>query len=195
VLKVGITGGIGSGKSIVCQIFDILGVPIYHADERAKYLVNTSPIIRTEIISVFGTNSYSAEGYNRKYIADIVFNNADQLNRLNKIIHPRVALDFEKWFKEHNGAKYILKEAAVLFESGAYKTMDRIIVVDAPIELRINRLKERDPVSEKEIRNRMNSQWTADKIKSMADWIITNDDNTLILPQILTIHNQLNKWY
>ena len=191
MLKVGITGGIGSGKSVVCQIFDILGIPIYYADERAKYLVNTSLIVRSEIIKVFGKDSYSIDGYNRKYMADIVFHDAEQLAKLNNIIHPQVAIDFEGWLSKQQFVKYILKEAAILIESEAYKMMDRIIVVDAPIELRINRIKERNHASEEEIRSRMSSQWTADKIKSFADWIITNDDHTMILPQILSIHNQL----
>jgi dephospho-CoA kinase len=191
VLKVGITGGIGSGKSVVCQIFEILGIPIYYADERAKYLVNTSLIVRSEIIKVFGKDSYSIDGYNRKYMADIVFHDAEQLAKLNNIIHPQVAIDFERWLSKQQSVKYILKEAAILIESEAYKMMDRIIVVDAPIELRINRIKERNHASEEEIRSRMSSQWTADKIKSFADWIIINDDHKMILPQILSIHNQL----
>jgi dephospho-CoA kinase len=191
VIKVGITGGIGSGKSVVCQIFDILGIPIYYADYRAKYLINTNSIIQNEIASAFGKNSFTAEGYNRKYMAKIVFNNAALLDKLNNIVHPHIAADFKDWYGKQNYAKYVIQEAAILFESGADKILDKIVLVDAPIELRIIRLKNRDSISEEEIKNRMNNQWPSEKLKKMADWVIDNDDKKLILPQVLKIHNQI----
>jgi dephospho-CoA kinase len=191
VLKVGITGGIGSGKSVVCHIFNVLGIPVYNADERAKFLISIDRNIRNEIIRVFGKDSYNAEGYNSKYIASLVFRNSDLLNCLNNIVHPRVVKDFKKWIHLQENAKYIIEETAILFESGAFKKTDRIILVDAPNKIRINRVLERDNVSEEEIRNRMKNQWPTNKIRPIADWIIENDDNNLILPQILAIHNQL----
>lgn len=191
MLKVGITGGIGSGKSIVCKIFSILGISIYCADERAKFLINTNNAIQIEIKRTFGQDSFTSRGYNTKYIAGLVFNNADLLARLNAIVHPHVVVDFEEWCKNQISSKYVIHESAVLSGSNTLKAIDRVIVVNAPTELRIDRLKKRDGLTESEIRSRMDKQLTNEKFISIADWIIHNDENNLVLPQVLTIHEQI----
>jgi dephospho-CoA kinase len=190
VLKVGITGGIGSGKTIICQVFKSLQVPVYNADQRAMTLVETDAEIRYQIIQEFGEKSFTDSGYNRKFIADIVFNDSTLLGKLNQIIHPAVAKDFNKWAENIN-APYVIEEAAILFESGANEIIDDVIVVDAPEDLRISRIQKRDGLKEEEIRDRVHNQWPTDKLRVLADWVIENNDNVLVLPQILNIHHTL----
>ncbi|MBA7517650.1 Dephospho-CoA kinase [subsurface metagenome] len=191
MLKVGITGGIGSGKSTVCKIFNSLGIPVYHADTRAKYLTIHTSDIREVIINEFGPDSFIKETYNTKYISSKVFNNPALLKKLNCIIHPYVAEDFNEWLNGQKKQIYVIQEAAILFESDAYKKMDRIIVVNAPLDIRIRRITERDNISKEEILKKMKNQWSTEKLLALADWVINNDDNKLILPQIISIHNQL----
>lgn len=193
MLKVGITGGIGSGKTIVSSVFRKIGIPVYNADEQAKLLIVTNQDIRKQILSVFGTDAYNDEGYNRKYIALKVFKNKSLLEKLNNIVHPFVANDFAIWTKQYSNVPYVLEEAAILFESGANKKMDYTILVDAPINIRISRITERDGLTSPEIEKRMDNQLSTDKIKHLVDWIIVNDNKQLILPQILKIHQQLIK--
>jgi dephospho-CoA kinase len=190
VLKVGITGGIGSGKTIICQVFKSLYVPVYNADQRAKILVEADSEIRSRIIKNFGEKSYTNSGYNRKYIADIVFNNDALLDKLNRIIHPAVEKDFYNWSQKYNVA-YVIEEAAILFEIGANEKMDHVIVVDAPETLRISRIQRRNGLKEEEIKARVHNQWSTDKLRVLADWVIDNSDNVLVLPQILNIHHTL----
>lgn len=192
MLKVGVTGGIGSGKSIICQIFKALKVPVYNADQRAKVLVETDVNIKSRIIEVFGERSYTGSTYNRKYIAKRVFSNKKLLEKLNGIVHPVVADDFSNWIKKLK-VPYVIEEAAILFESGANEKMDKIIVVEAPEELRIKRIKTRDGLKEDEIKFRVQNQWSTDKLAALADWVINNNDKMLVLPQILHIHNILIK--
>ncbi len=191
MLKIGITGGIGSGKSTVCKIFSILGVPVYHADSRAKILIDEVPDIKAAIVEEFGTESFTHDTYNLKYMSELVFGRKEYLHKLNSIIHPYVQKDFVEWSSQHENSKYILEEAAILFESGANKNLDYVIVMDAPLKDRMKRISERDHLSEEMILKRIENQWPADKILGLADWIIRNDDKHLILPQILSIHDQL----
>jgi dephospho-CoA kinase len=191
VLKIGITGGIGSGKSIVCSIFKLLGVPVYHADDHAKYLIENDTDIRAQIISLFGNKAYNGNIYNRKYIASIVFTNDSLLTKLNEVVHPHVAKDFTLWAEQFNESDYIVEEAAILFESNANKKMDYNILVDAPEELRIERVMKRDHLNEEEVRKRIRKQFSTVKIRHLVDWIIVNNNKQLILPQILKIHSQL----
>ncbi|MDP4185423.1 MAG: dephospho-CoA kinase, partial [Bacteroidota bacterium] len=159
MLKVGITGGIGSGKSLVSEVFSHLGVPIYCADLEAKRLMNESPVIRQKIIEIFGEDIYTFEGpIDRKKMADLVFNSPKLLEYLNSIVHPEVRKDFEQWALLQNSA-YVIEEAAVLFESGGYKYVDLIITVTAPLELRINRVIKRDICTREQVLARMNNQW------------------------------------
>lgn len=191
-LQVGITGGIGSGKSLVCKIFNALGVPSYDADSRAKMVMTTDGILVEAIKKEFGVLSYDARGtLNRQHLANTVFNQPDKLKRLNELVHPRVALDYQQWIQSQANVKYVLKEAALLFESGSYQTLNKIIVVTAPETLRVQRVLFRDPHRSAEqtkeiIRNQMAE---VEKIKR-ADYVITNDETTLLIPQVLKLHTQ-----
>ena len=191
MIKVGITGGIGSGKSYVSNVFKKLDVPVYSADDAGKRLMLTSENVKQAVSDLFGKQAYIGTELNRKYIANQVFKNKDQLENLNEIIHPAVEQDFVCWCIKQKHKKYILKEAAILFESGSHKQLDKIIVVDAPLEVKIARVMLRDGSSREDVVNRMNNQWPADKIKSLADFIINNGRNILILPQIIEIHKKL----
>jgi len=191
-LQVGITGGIGSGKSLVCKIFNALGTPTYDADSRAKMVMTTDGILVEAIKKEFGSLSYDARGVlNRQHLANSVFNQPDKLKRLNELVHPRVALDYEQWVSSQANVKYVLKEAALLFESGSYKTLDKIIVVTAPETLKVQRVLQRDSHRSIEqtkeiIRNQMAEE---EKIKK-ADYVITNDETTLLIPQVVNLHFQ-----
>lgn len=194
MLKVGITGGIGTGKSYVCAIFKVLGVPVYDADLRAKQLVSESIIIREKIISAFGPDSFSAQGeYQRKFISQQIFKNPDLKLTLEHILHPAVIEDALRWFafQETQHHLYALKEAALLFESGSNMDLDKIIVVDAPMEMRINRLILRDGLTEAEIRSRIDSQWTQELKLARADFVIQNDGKSPLIPRVWAIHHQL----
>lgn len=191
-LQIGITGGIGSGKSLVCKIFNALGTPTYDADSRAKMVMTTDGILVEAIKKEFGVLSYDAKGVlNREHLANSVFNQPDKLKRLNELVHPRVALDYEGWVRSQADVKYVLKEAALLFESGSYKSLDKIIVVTAPETLRVQRVLVRDPHRNIEqtkeiIRNQMGEE---EKTKR-ADYVIVNDETELLIPQVLGLHLQ-----
>jgi dephospho-CoA kinase len=192
--QIGITGGIGSGKSLICQIFHVLGVPVYDADSRAKKLMTTDGILIDQIKKEFGSLSYDEQGVlNREWLAKTVFTQPDKLTKLNSLVHPRVAWDYGQWIQEQAGAKYILKEAALLFEAGSYQLLDRIIVVTAPDELRIKRVLQRDAHRNKAdveriIKNQMPQE---EKIKR-ADFIINNDESELMIPTVLKLHERFN---
>jgi dephospho-CoA kinase len=191
-LQIGITGGIGSGKSLVCKIFNALGVPFYDADSRAKMVMTTDGILVEAIKKEFGVLSYDAKGMlNRQHLANTVFNQPEKLKRLNELVHPRVALDYEQWLQSQVVVKYVLKEAALLFESGSYQTLNKVIVVTAPETLRIQRVLQRDSHRSAEqtkeiIRNQMAEE---EKLRK-ADYVITNDETTLLIPQVLHLHAQ-----
>jgi dephospho-CoA kinase len=189
-LQVGITGGIGSGKSLVCDIFKILKIPVYSSDERAKVLMNSDEELKGEIIALFGPDSYCSKGLNRSFIAQKVFKNEDLLNQLNNLVHPAVGNDYKNWVGNQT-SKYILKEAAILYESGAYKDCDKVIVVSSPDSLRIQRVMKRDGISHDEVLQRMKNQWTQTKKESMADFVIFNDEQNALIPQVLNIHEKL----
>lgn len=192
MIKVGLTGSIGSGKSLISSVFSKLGVPVFDSDSSAKELYKSDFILKGLIQDAFGKESYLDSGdLNKKYIAKIIFNDKEKLNLINKIVHPRVKLDFEKWLTENNNAKYVIKEAAILIESDAYQHMDKIIVVSAPLELRIERVIQRDNLNEPEIRKRINNQLSEDDLLKFADFVISNNGKDAVLPQILKIHKQL----
>lgn len=194
MLKVGITGGIGTGKSFVADIFSILGIPVYEADRRAKELTEENPRLKKQIVDLLGTQAYTPEGkYNRIYISQLIFKDADLKRALEALIHPEVLNDGKDWFKrqEEQGYPYCLKEAALLYESGSDRELDKIIVVDAPLELRIRRLIKRDRLSEEEIMSRVGQQWDQEIKKEKADFIIINDGLHPVIPQVLGIHHQL----
>ncbi len=192
MIKVGITGGIGSGKTTVLHFFKRLGVPAYIADERARALMHKSPL-KEEIIHRFGTDSFDQKKQlNRAFLAHLVFTNPDLLKQLNELVHPRVAQDFQTWVQNQK-APYIIYEAAILFETGGYKTFDYTILVTAPKKVRIFRLKKRDATSEEKIRKRMQNQWPDEKKEKLADWVIINRDLADTQQQVLRLHNILSR--
>jgi len=190
MIKVGITGGIGSGKSTVCKVFGILGIPVFEADLIAKQLMNT-PGIQEQLIRMFGTAVYQPDhSLNRKYLAGVVFNNPSLLAQLNGIIHPAVQNVFEEWYQKQQSA-YVLLEAAILFESGFYRMMDKTIVVATSMEERIQRVMERDQITEEQVRERIKNQWSDEQRIGMADFVINNNNDELIIPQIIEIDKKL----
>lgn len=192
ILLIGITGGIGSGKSTVAKIFNILGIPVYSADDRAKWLMSNDPDLKDQIIANFGKESYFEDGsLNRSYLASRVFNDEEKISIINSFVHPAVKKDFEKWVLNHN-SPYVLKEAALLFESGSYKDLDKVINVSAPLKIRINRVLLRDPQrSENQINDIINKQLPDEEKNLKADFVIKNSDNRLLIPQVMQIHQLL----
>lgn len=193
MIKIGITGGIGSGKSTVCSVFELLAVPVYYADDEAKKMLDATDV-RKSIITVFGNEVLNEKGgMDRKKISSIVFNDKKKLEQLNAIIHPAVANHFTNWLKQYSSNKYIVKEAAILFESNAYKQVDQVITVVAPTELRIKRAIERDAISKEQVEQRMNYQMSDEEKIKRSQFVIHNDEKQLLIPQILQIHEQLSK--
>ncbi len=192
MLKAGITGGIGSGKTTVCKIFETLGIPVYYADDRAKWLMVNDPELVEGIRKAFGEEAYTAEGaLNRAYLAKTAFGDPEKLAKLNSLVHPAVFRDGSEWHHAQTGAPYTLREAALLFESGSYKAIDKMIVVTAPIDLRLQRVMERDNVPEAAVRARMEQQWPEEEKVKRADYLVHNDGEQLLLPQVLDIHRRL----
>ncbi len=191
-MVVGLTGGIGSGKSTIAQMFEKLGIPVYVSDKEAQVLIETDESVKQKIISVFGEEAYINEKYNRKYIAEIVFKNKDKLRLINEIVHPVVASHFEKW-KQKQQAPYVIKETAILFESGAYRQCDYIITVTAPESEKIRRVVERDGVTEQVVRERMNSQWSDEKKINLSDEFINNINIESSSLKVQEIHSNLIK--
>jgi dephospho-CoA kinase len=191
-LQIGITGGIGSGKSLVCKIFACLGVPIYDADSRAKSIMTTDGILVEQIKKEFGSLSYHEDGrLNREYLSAAVFNDADKLKRLNELVHPCVGADSEKWMEENATHPYLLREAALLFESGSFKNCDKIIVVTAPEALRVKRVLQRDKQrTEQEVIAIIRNQMTEEEKVKRADFVIHNNETELVVPQVLKLHEQ-----
>lgn len=190
MILVGLTGGIGSGKTIVAKQFMALGVPVYIADEEAKKLMKRSKIIKRKLIQLFGNEAYIDDELNKPFIANIIFNDKTYLEKMNAIIHPRVKKHFEKWTLKQSSA-YIIKEVAILFENEGYKACDYIITVTAPIDLRMERLLKRDNTTKAKIKAIMNNQWTDEEKTKRSDFVIENIEleNTKI--QVLKIHKQL----
>lgn len=188
---VGITGGIGSGKTTICKIFELLDIPIYYADDRAKELMNSDPEVKKEIISEFGAQAFKGNSLNKPFLSNKVFNDSGEVKKLNAIVHPAVAKDFEQWVEKQN-TDYVLKEAALLIESGSYQNLDFLITVYSPKELRIKRIQQRDPFRSKEqIKGIISKQVTESKRQELADYIINNDEAELLIPQVLSLHHQL----
>lgn len=190
MLKIGITGGIGSGKSTVAKVFGLLDVPLYNADDAAKKLMNESSIIRKQLIETFGSEAYTATGLNRPWLAAEVFSNPQKLQQLNSIVHPIVIQHGIDWMKTQK-APYTLKEAAIFFESGSAAGLDFIIGVYAPESLRIKRVTHRDHITEKEVLARMSRQINEEVKMKLCDFVIYNDDQQLVIPQVLALHEKL----
>jgi dephospho-CoA kinase len=191
VVQVGITGGIGAGKSLVCKIFACLGVPVYHADERAKWLMANDPALKEKITYHFGPLAYDHQQLNRQYLSKHAFNDQDKLELLNSLVHPAVNRDYKFWVKSIEYS-YCIKEAALLFETGSYKELDLTILVFAPIQIRVQRVLKRDPLRpEEEIKAIIGKQMDEDRKKELADHVLVNDGESMILPEILELHNSL----
>lgn len=189
---VGLTGGIGSGKTTVAGFFKELGIPVYIADEAGKRLLATSEEIRQEVIGIFGEQAYNGMEPNRAYIASRVFKDAEQLAALNAVIHPAVARDFETWIAGQN-SPYVIYEAAILFETGGYKKCDYNILVTAPKEERVKRLQKRDKSKIEEIEARMANQWSDKEKLKLADFVIENTSLSLTKSKVAELHGILLK--
>ena len=191
-LQVGITGGIGSGKSLIARVFSTLGVPVYDADTRARWLMNHHQPLKKEIQLLFGPESYLPDGLlNRPYMAAQVFNDQEKMTRVNALVHPKVGEDYAQWVLTHSTAPYVLKEAALLFESDSYRMLNYTISVVAPIELRIRRVRQRDPHrTEQEVLAIIGKQMREEERQQRADFLLHNDDSQLVIPQVLALHQQ-----
>lgn len=189
MLSIGLTGGIGSGKTTVAGIFEVLGIPVYYADDAAKRLMEEDENIKAAIENKFSKEAYKNGRLDRKYISDIVFNSPDKLGLLNSIVHPATIKDAHKWIQKQKSS-YIIKEAALLFESAANKKLDYIIGVKAPLDLRISRTMKRDNLSREEILSRMNKQMNEEAKLALCDYIIVNNEQQLVIPQVLQLHEK-----
>lgn len=190
-LKIGITGGIGCGKTTICQAFEVLGVPVFYADKEAKKILATDIETHIQLYHVFGDEIFTNNKPDRSKIAAIVFNNSEKLNQLNAIIHPKVRENFANWSENQQHHPYIIQEAAILFESNLWKQFDYSILVIATLEQRVARVMKRDNTSEQAVLQRISNQWTDDEKAKLASFIISNNENDKLLPQLLIIHKQL----
>lgn len=190
MLRVGLTGGIGSGKSTVAKIFEVLGVPVYYADIAAKRLMNQDEELKQHIINHFGTASYVNDQLDRAYIASHVFNNKEKLELLNSFTHPATIKDANTWMQQQN-ASYTIKEAALIFESGSAAYLDHVVGVYTPTPLRIQRIMQRDKITQEEVLQRMNRQINEDIKMRLCDTVLFNDEQQLLVPQVLSLHEKL----
>jgi len=189
---VGITGGIGSGKTFVCRVLKAMGYPVFFSDKEAKEILTSSPLVKKQITNLFGQNSYLKNGdLNRQYLSSQIFNDKNKLEQMNQIVHPAVRESFKIWTQKQ-ASNIVFNEAAILFETGAFKIYDKTILITASKETKIKRIQKRDNISIENIKSRMNSQWTDEKKKPLADFIITNDENKMLIPQLIKVINQLN---
>ncbi|PKR80864.1 dephospho-CoA kinase [Brumimicrobium salinarum] len=186
MLKIGLTGGIGSGKSIIGKVLTIMGYPVFNSDDNAKLLMTESNDVKNEIKNVFGEEAYIDNQLNRSFLANKIFKNSAYKEQLNAIVHPAVRKAFHKWSKEQD-ASIIFNEAAILFETGRYTDFDYTILVTAPEEVRINRVIIRDGSNVQAVKDRINNQWPDEKKADLASYIITNDDSSLVTQQIEVI--------
>ena len=190
MLKIGITGGIGSGKSTIVRFFELKGIPVFIADTEAKILMDTSSEIRRRFISVFGDDIYRPNlTLNRKKLAEQIFTIPSRMDFVNSVIHPEVRRQFEGWLRKQT-SPYIIYEAAILFETGYYKSIDYTILVTAPVGMRIERVMKRDNISRKKVEERISNQWSDEKKTELADYIIKNDNRELLLPQLNNLHEK-----
>ena len=189
-LHVGVTGGIGSGKSTVCKIFEVLGIPVYNADNEAKKMYTTDAELKEQIIQSFGNIVYPGGHFDKQVLRDIVFRDDEKLTLLNILVHPKVLLHAENWMNNQT-APYVIKEAALMIESGSNKKLDKLIVVTCPIDIRIKRVKDRDGLQEQEVRDRIEMQLPEEELRLHADFEIVNDGAQALISQVMKIHAQL----
>lgn len=187
MLRIGLTGGIGSGKSTVAKIFETLGIPVYYADDASKKMMNENEELKASIQKHFGKETYSNGELNRKHLSSLVFNNPEKLALLNSIVHPATIKDAEDWMQKQT-APYAIKEAALIFESGSQEFLDKVVGVYAPKAVRINRVMQRDNTSRDEVISRMNKQINEEIKMRLCDYVVTNDEQELLIPQVLKLH-------
>jgi dephospho-CoA kinase len=189
-VKIGVTGGIGSGKTSVCRVFNVLGIPVFSADSEAKRIMDSDPLVMDQVRSIAGKDVYSRGFLDRSELASIIFNDEKRLGEINKLVHPVIFTNFRKW-AEGSQAPYVIMEAAILFESNASESVDKIITVIAPLEERIERVTRRNLLDREQVlervRNQIDDQY---KIKH-SDWVINNSENEMIIPAILKIHEEI----
>ncbi|MDB5022690.1 MAG: dephospho-CoA kinase [Mucilaginibacter sp.] len=191
MLKIGITGNIGSGKTTVSKIFEVLEIPVFYADNAAKKVMAEDTVLIAAIKSSFGAEAYFKDGtLNRKHIASVVFNDETRLAKLNSIVHPAVFRAFDTWVGQMKNAPYVIKEAALLFESSSYQMCDYSVMVTAPLELRMQRVIQRDGLTRTEVESRNARQFSQEKKVQLANYVIRNDDTELVIPQVLELHRQ-----
>lgn len=191
-LKIGLTGGIGSGKSTVCRIFELLNVPTYNSDVKAKELIHTHSTLVELYKSYFGEDVFEGGSLDTKKVSQILFKKPDVLQAIQKVVHPIVRSDFSAWAHQQN-SPWVINEAAVLFEGGSFVEMDLMITVVAPAELRLSRVMKRSGLSKSEVQARMDNQWNDEKKVDLSDFVIYADDQQLVIPQVLEIYNKLLK--
>jgi dephospho-CoA kinase len=192
MIKAGITGGIGSGKTTVCRIFETLGIPVYYADDAARELMVSNPAVREALVEEFGKESYLDDGtLDRTRLAKLVFPYPEKLERLNAIVHPAVSRHREQWQQHHFNVPYTLTEAALLVEAGSYKTLDVLITVTAPESVRLARIVARDGSAENEIRQRMARQLPEGEKVKLSQYVVDNSPGKLLIPQVWAIHEKL----
>lgn len=189
MLKVGLTGGIGSGKSTIAKIFEVLGIPVYYADDATKRIMNSDEELKASLIKNFGKETYKDGLLDRAWLASVVFADSKKLELLNSLTHPATIRDASRWM-EKQASPYIIKEAALLFESGANKQLDHIIGVYAPQDIRVKRVMARDHITGEEVLKRLNKQMDEDEKMKLCDSIIVNDEQQMVTPQVMEIHKK-----
>ena len=192
MLRIGITGGIGSGKSTVARIFSVLGIPVYDSDSASKRLMAEDEEIKKSIIQSFGIESYLNGSLNRKYLSELVFNDKKKIELLNSIVHPATIKDSEEWVKKQD-APYTIKEAALIFESGSNKFLDFVIGVSSPLSLRIERTIQRGNITEEQVKARIKLQMDEEEKMRLCQYVIFNDEKQLLIPQVLSLHEKFLK--
>lgn len=192
MLRIGLTGGIGSGKTTVAKIFQILGIPVYYADEAARRLMNTNEEIKTAIIKNFGAEAYLNGELNRKYLGSVVFSDKQKLDLLNSIAHPVTIRDAEEWIKRQS-TPYVVKEAALLFESSSAENLDYIVGVYAPQHIRVKRVIDRDQISVEDVMKRISRQLDEEEKMKRCDFVIVNNEQQLVIPQVLELDKKFRE--
>lgn len=190
IFRLGVTGGIGSGKSTVCKIFKVLGIPVFSADDEARIIMDNNKIIRAELKNIIGTDLYASGELDRSKMASIIFNDDNLLNKVNKLVHPLVFDRYDNWCRQQD-ADYVIFEAAILFESGADKHVDRILAVTATREERINRVMERNKMSREQVMERISKQMEEDEMIKRSDYRVNNSDDSMIIKKVLDIHRDI----
>lgn len=190
IFRLGVTGGIGSGKSTVCKIFNVLGIPVFSADDEGRIIMDTDTRLRDDLNNLIGEDLYASGELNRGRLASIIFNDSDLLDSVNSLVHPLVFNEFSEWCKQQN-ADYIIFEAAILFEAGAEELVDKILAVVAPLEERVDRVIERNKMTREQVMERVKNQISDEEMIKRSDFYIDNSDNLMIIPQVLEIHNRI----